>query len=146
MSAQLASLYCMACEYVQYKSGLYAVSFYKTRRFRDNIIIFALSDFSYQEILYYLTHIYKLDFTKENSGQSLTCLEFRVKTIRDKNNFISHLSLRWKGSHTETVPRPEMSCKKMGERTQCKCKIHMQSIYTQCTEQMSDIHVVPRGL
>ena len=67
MSAQLASLYCIACEYVQLSKGLHTISFYKIIRFRDNIILFLLHDVSYQEMLIHLSMVYKLQFTKENA-------------------------------------------------------------------------------
>ena len=135
MSAQLASLYCMACEYVQYYKGFHTMSFYKIVRFRDNIILFLLQDTSYQEIILFLSKIYNLQFTKESAGSSLLCLEFLVTNVY-KGQMLTHVSLQWKGAQPLSVPRPEMHCERWvsphSQNAKYICKVYLPSALKKC--------------
>ena len=135
MSAQLASLYCMACEYVQLSKELHTISFYKIIRFRDNIILFLLHDVSYQDMLIYLSLVYKLQFTKENAGKCLQCLEFEVNNIYTEE-LLQRVSLSWKGSKLPPETRPEMTQIKWvsanSQNAKYICQVYLPSALKKC--------------
>ena len=87
MSAQLACLYCIACETLHNeKSIVQSNIFGDPVRFRDNIIMVILNDISIREVLYLFKSIYLLEFTKEQlTADVFKCLEMEVQLLFNTN-------------------------------------------------------------
>lgn len=75
LSAQLASIYCLACE--THKQSVCPLKgiFGPMARFRDNIFICCLQDLSPKEIVPLFQTMYQLQLTIEQSGKLLQSLE-----------------------------------------------------------------------
>ena len=114
LSAQLASLYCMACEHHQLKICLNTTVFGKLVRFRDNIILLLGSDFSTSEVGLYLQSMYQLEFTVEQAGPTIQSLEFQITKQTTPAGFLSKMKVEWKGAvqPINILHRPEMACKR----------------------------------
>ena len=69
MSAQLASLFCVACEYHHLQVGLVTLTMGEIVRFRDNVLLLLPHDLSINEMLLLMNNMYKLEFTKEQGGK-----------------------------------------------------------------------------
>lgn len=138
LSAQLASLYCMACEHHQLTLTLQRTftHFGKIVRFRDNLIMLLSQDFSTQEVLYFLHSIYHLNFTVEQIGQSIKTLEVFLSTLRDNNHFFLHFSLTWKSLVPQVPPREEMKSKqwvdKWSTNARFICRVYLPSAKRKC--------------
>lgn len=112
MSAQLASLYCIACElHKTFNSPLRCI-FGPVSRFRDNIFLCAMHDLSTNEIKLLFSKIYNLQFTLEQCGPSLVSLEVFLRAHYDTKNYFTHFIHNWKQIMVQTLKRPVMQVKK----------------------------------
>ena len=142
MSAQLASLYCIACEHWKLKHSPPKLVFGSTIRFRDNILLIKLNDTSTTELLLLCKTIYQLDFTKEQAGEFLESLEIRLKWVKDDVENFLRFDLSWKQGGIMQAPRPEMQLKKwlsphsLNVRFMLRC--YLPSALSKCLFYASD--------
>ena len=112
MSAQLASLYCLACELHKVSSSPLRSIFGPVSRFRDNVFLCAMPDFSTAEIRLLFSKMYNLQFTLEQCGPSLISLEVFLRAHYDDFKFFTHFAYNWKQIIMQTPKCPEMQIKR----------------------------------
>ena len=84
MAAQLECLYCMAIEHFYLTTRMNSIFFTMPIRFRDNILMVVMEDFSIQEIITLFEKRYFFKFTKEQVGISIKSLEMVVQWDKEK--------------------------------------------------------------
>ena len=100
MSAQLASIYCMAIECKVNKVGGPLPFFGTPIRFRDNFLTILLDHLSTSELLLHLSQTYDLEFTKEQAALTAVCLETVIHWKQWKGKFLG-FTLAWKSCAPE---------------------------------------------
>ena len=109
----MASLYCMACEIYKCKRGPLRSFFGPLTRFRDNIFLIKLHDFSIKECILLLQTMYHLQLSVEQFGQAMTSLELRVQIMRNpKSCHFTHFQVQWKQILDQTPLNPTLAIKK----------------------------------
>lgn len=108
MSAQLASLYCIACEFFKLQHSPLKSVFGPVTRFRDNILLCPTQDFSNAEIKLLFSKIYNLQFTVEQCGPGLVSLEVFLRAHYDIHKYFTHFVYHWKQITNITPKQPRL--------------------------------------
>ena len=66
-------------------------------RFRDNLILHLLNDFSCTEVILFLKGVYQMQFTIQQFGKSLLSLELHVEDKVDSKGRYQSQKVIWKG-------------------------------------------------
>ena len=105
------------------------VPFGAVLRFRDNILLIALMDWSCSEILLWLHSLYDLDFSKEQAGHHLKVLECDIHWhCANSHKFFDRFSVGW-GPLFELPPaRVTMGKKSWVHPLSCNAK-HLMASY-----------------